>query len=79
MYCQSRIQLALTAISSVLVEKPITPTAAEADDLVQLAKSRNLILTVYQNRRWDSDFLTVQKLLASGRVRSSSAPVPMAD
>lgn len=53
----------------VLVEKPITPGHAEAEDLVKLAAYKNLILTVYQNRRWDSDFLTVQKLLSTGRVR----------
>ncbi len=55
---------------SVLVEKPITPTAAQAHELIQLARSKGLILAVYQNRRWDSDFLTVQKLIREGTVRS---------
>lgn len=45
------------------------PRPCRTEDLVKLAASKNLILTVYQNRRWDSDFLTVQKLLSTGRVR----------
>lgn len=52
----------------MLVEKPITRTAAEAQQLADLAKSKGLILTVYQNRRWDSDFLTVRKLIQDGTV-----------
>lgn len=63
--------------SSVLVEKPITPTSSQAQDLVDLASSKNLILTVYQNRRWDSDFLTVQQLLQTGRVSPSPSHVPL--
>lgn len=57
------------AESIVMVEKPITRSAAEAQQLVDLAKSVGRILTVYQNRRWDSDFLTVLKLLEEGKVR----------
>jgi predicted dehydrogenase len=48
------------------VEKPFTPTSAEASELVSLAKSHNVLLTVYQNRRWDSDFLTLKKCIAEG-------------
>ena len=51
---------------TVIVEKPFTPTSKEADELVALAKKHNKLLTVYQNRRWDSDFLTVQKLINGG-------------
>lgn len=47
----------------VLVEKPIVPTSKEAEELAQLAKERGKLICVYQNRRWDADFLTVQKLL----------------
>lgn len=51
--------------TAVIVEKPFVPTSAEADKLISLAKSKSLLLTVFQNRRYDSDFLTVQKLLSS--------------
>jgi predicted dehydrogenase len=53
----------LLAGKHVLVEKPFTATVAEAKELMALAKSQNKILTVFQNRRFDSDFLTVQKVV----------------
>jgi scyllo-inositol 2-dehydrogenase (NADP+) len=54
---------ALKAKKHVVVEKPFTVTVEEADQLIELAKSNNRILTVFQNRRWDGDFLTVQKVI----------------
>ncbi|BGP17544.1 hypothetical protein JCM10213_004085 [Rhodosporidiobolus nylandii] len=57
---------ALNAGKHAIVEKPITATSAEATELAELAKSKNLVLAVYQNRRWDADYLTVKKLLAEG-------------
>jgi scyllo-inositol 2-dehydrogenase (NADP+) len=56
----------LLAGRHVVIDKPFTTTAAEALKLIDLAKSRDCILTVYHNRRWDGDFLTVRKLLAAG-------------
>lgn len=53
----------LNAGKHVLVEKPFTVTAEEAETLTQLAKSKNLKLGVYHNRRFDGDFLTVQQLV----------------
>lgn len=50
----------------VIVEKAFTLTAAEAMELDLLAKDRNLCLSVFQNRRYDSDFRTVQKIVQSG-------------
>jgi predicted dehydrogenase len=47
------------------------PTSEEAQTLVVLAQKKNLILTVYQNRRWDADFLTVKKLIREGTVRTA--------
>lgn len=62
----SLAKLALSNNKHVLVEKPFVPTAAEADELVNLAREKNRVLCVYQNRRWDLDFLTVKKLLKDG-------------
>lgn len=59
-------QQALQAGKHVLVEKPFVPSVAEANTLIDLAKEKSRLICVYQNRRWDSDFLTVQKLLAGG-------------
>lgn len=56
----------LEAGKHVLVEKPATATKAEAAELYDLAKSKNLTLCVYQNRRFDSDFLTCLKILKGG-------------
>jgi predicted dehydrogenase len=50
----------------VVVDKPMTPTMAEAGELVRLAAERNLLISVYQDRRWDGAFLTVKKLIAAG-------------
>lgn len=56
----------LEAGRHVVVDKPLTPTMREAEELVQLAASRKLLMTVYQDRRWDGAFLTVKKLVNSG-------------
>jgi len=56
---------ALLAGKHVVVEKPFTVTTQEADDLIALAKKQGKTLTVFQNRRWDGDFLTVQKVLSN--------------
>lgn len=55
----------LNAGKNVLVEKPFTETAAEAKELFDLAKKKGLFVQAYQNRRFDSDFLTVQKVIES--------------
>ncbi len=54
---------ALEAGKHVVVEKAFTTTVDEAIELIQIAKSRNLLLSVYQNRRWDSDFSTVRSVV----------------
>lgn len=59
---------ALNAGKNVLLEKPFTETSAEAKELFALAKEKNLFLQCYQNRRFDSDFLTVQKVIESGKL-----------
>lgn len=60
---KSFAEKALQAGKNVVVEKPFTPTTKEADDLIELAKQKGVLLTVNHNRRLDSDFLTVKKLL----------------
>ncbi|MGW6567417.1 Gfo/Idh/MocA family oxidoreductase [Streptomyces sp. NPDC054975] len=57
---------ALTAGLPVVVDKPVAGTAAEARALAALAEERGLLLSVFQNRRWDNDFLTLRGLLANG-------------
>lgn len=54
---------ALLAAKHVIVEKPFTVTVAQGEELIALAKEQGLCLSVYQNRRYDSDFRTVRKIL----------------
>jgi scyllo-inositol 2-dehydrogenase (NADP+) len=54
---------ALLAGKHVVVDKPFTLNVREADALIELALQRNRLLTVFQNRRWDGNFLTVRELL----------------
>ncbi|ENZ5656314.1 Gfo/Idh/MocA family oxidoreductase [Enterococcus hirae] len=61
-------KLALEHEKNVLVEKPFAETSAEAKELFELAKQKDLFIQCYQNRRFDSDFLTVQKVLESGKL-----------
>ena len=51
---------------NVLIEKPFTETSEEAKELFRLADEKGLFIQCYQNRRYDSDFLTVQKVIESG-------------
>ena len=54
----------------VVVDKPLARTAAEGAHLMSEALRQGRMLTVFQNRRWDGDFLTVRKLLDEGRLGS---------
>lgn len=51
-----------------LVEKPFMLNSAEAKEIFDYAKSKGLFISAYQNRRFDSDFLTVQKVIESGKL-----------
>ncbi|WP_159517414.1 Gfo/Idh/MocA family oxidoreductase [Sunxiuqinia indica] len=64
----SMCKQALEAGKHVVVEKPFTQEVEQANELIKLAKDKNRILSVYQNRRWDNDFLTVKKILKEGIV-----------
>ena len=59
---------ALESGKHVIVEKPFVPTSAEAQQLVEISQKTGKLICVYQNRRWDTDFLTVRKLLADDRL-----------
>lgn len=61
---------ALEAGKHVVVEKPFTVTVQEAQTLIDLAREKNLILSVFQNRRWDGDFMTVQQVVANNLLGS---------
>jgi Oxidoreductase family, NAD-binding Rossmann fold len=53
----------LEAGRHVVVEKPLVPRSAEADELIRLAERHGRLLSVFHQRRWDGDFLTVQQCL----------------
>ena len=59
---------ALEADKHVVVEKPFTPTTKDADELIALAQKKNKIISVNHNRRWDSDFLTIEKLVRENKL-----------
>ena len=54
---------ALLAGKHVVVDKPFTITSAEALELIELAKTVDKVISVYQNRRYVSDFLTIKRVL----------------
>ena len=66
---RTHVPLAAAAVArglAVVVDKPLAPTAAEGRHLVAEARGRGVLLTVFQNRRWDGDFLTLRRVLAEG-------------
>ncbi|KMS90832.1 MULTISPECIES: Gfo/Idh/MocA family oxidoreductase [Streptomyces] len=68
---KTHVPLATAALKAglpVVVDKPVAGTAAEARELAALAEERGLLLSVFQNRRWDNDFLTLRRLLADGEL-----------
>ena len=58
----SLTKLCLENSKHVVLEKPMTTTSLEAQELVELSKSKSLILSVFHNRRWDGDYLSVKKI-----------------
>lgn len=61
-------KMVLEAGKNVIVEKPFTVNVEEAEELVRIAESKNLFLSVYQNRRFDRDYLQVQKIISEGKL-----------
>jgi len=62
----------LQAGKHVILEKPIVATSAEARELIDIAKSKGVVLAPYHNRRFDGDFLTVQKLIKENKLSDLS-------
>jgi scyllo-inositol 2-dehydrogenase (NADP+) len=58
----------LQAGKHVLIEKPVAATVREVKELYDLGRRMNKQVMVYQNRRWDSDFLSVKSIIESGRL-----------
>jgi predicted dehydrogenase len=61
-------EMAMRAGRNVVVDKPFTITVEEARHLTAVAAESGVVLSVFQNRRWDSDFLTVQEVLRGERL-----------
>lgn len=61
-------KMALEAGKNVVVEKPFTVNVAEAEELAKLAEEKKLFVSVYQNRRFDRDYLQVQKIINEGNL-----------
>ena len=59
---------ALKAGKSVVVDKPFAATLAEAEAVAEVAASATGVFSVFQNRRWDADFLTLRRLIAEGEL-----------
>ena len=58
----------LQAGKHVVVDKPFTITSTDADELIAMSKKVGRVLSVFQNRRWDGDFLTVRQILEQGAI-----------
>ena len=68
---QTHFALALRAMQAgkhVIIEKPFTSNTMEALELIKISRERNLFLGVYQNRRLEGDFLTIQKIIQDGLI-----------
>ena len=59
----AQAKAALQAGMHVVVDKPLCLRAREADQLIELARAQQRMLTSFQNRRWDADFLTIKHLI----------------
>jgi scyllo-inositol 2-dehydrogenase (NADP+) len=57
------IKQSLTAGKHVVVEKPFVTESEQGEELIRLAEENGLVLSVFHNRRWDADFLTIRNLM----------------
>src|SRR5579883_3312147 len=64
---RAHVPLGLAALNSglpVVIDKPLATSVADALQLIEASKSMGTLLSVFQNRRWDNDFLTLRKVIA---------------
>ena len=74
---RAHVPLARAAIAAgiaTVVDKPLAPTAAEGRALAEEARAAGVALSVFHNRRWDGDFLTLRRLLAEGALGAAGPP-----
>lgn len=67
----THVALALQVLKAgrhVVIDKPFAPTSADCVRLIEVAARRGCVLSVYQNRRWDGDFRTVQQIVKAGQL-----------
>lgn len=64
----SLAKLALENNKHVVIEKPFVTRVEDGETLIALAKEKRLVLSVYHNRRWDGDFMTVKKLISENKL-----------
>ncbi|MEG9295595.1 oxidoreductase [Mangrovibacillus sp. Mu-81] len=62
------IKQSLTAGKHVVVEKPFVTERTQGEELIRLAEEKGLLLSVFHNRRWDADFLTIRKLIENKKL-----------
>jgi len=65
---RSHVPLGMAAMNAglpVVIDKPMAASVADAEKLIETSQSAGQLLTVFQNRRWDNDFLTVRQLIAA--------------
>jgi len=67
LHCTHAIR-AMEAGKHVVTDKPMSVTLAEANQMVAAAERTGMLLSIFQNRRWDGDYLTVQKLMDEGQL-----------
>ncbi|WP_167619023.1 Gfo/Idh/MocA family oxidoreductase [Maribellus sediminis] len=58
---------AIIAGKHIVVEKPVTLKSSEAEELAELAKEKGVVFSVFQNRRWDADFRTVEQVIKEAK------------
>lgn len=72
---ETHVEFATTAMHAglgVVLDKPMASTAAECQQLIDVSKRTNSLLTVFHNRRWDGDFLTVKQLIENNTLGNIS-------
>ncbi len=70
---RTHVSLGIAALNAglpVVIDKPLAATVADAERLIATSKKTGKLLTVFQNRRWDNDFLTVRQLVAADMLGS---------